>query len=211
MVSYHKVSLRLSRLQRRKLLKKHPVQVKGGKVGRGPLSEIFLNGHQMRAFRTRHGKGKGYRLKFSDAQLKHNVEHGSGFSDFFGKAVSAAKKGYSYIPDSVKDAVKDKALEYGKEVGKKLLDKAVKKFTGGSIIDDDIDNQIGQGVKRKGRGQPKKGRGIMAPGGGGIEAPGWRGGFAGPRFKGQDGGFFDNLLTGKRPVGIGGGIQAPGY
>lgn len=178
MVSYHKVSLRLSRLQRRKLLMKHPVQVKGGKVGGGPLSEIFLNGHQMRAFQTRHKKGKGYRLKFNDAQLKHNAIHGSGFSDFLGKAASAAQKAYSYVPDSVKEAVKDKALEYGKEAGKKLLDKALKKFTGGSLPPD-LD---GYGIKKKGRGKPKKGKGIMAPGGGGIEAPGWRGG-----------GFFDNM------------------
>lgn len=157
----HPIPVHLSRQQQTKLLKGQKVLLRPHK---SPNSRIFVDGRQARAFLSRHQKGSGYRVQLSPAHAHMTLQHGEGFGDFLKKAASIAQTVSSYIPDSVKDSIKDKALDLAQSQGKKYAGLALGKAGLGSV-----GSALGLG---RGIHSTRYGKGICAPGGGGIGLPG---------------------------------------
>jgi hypothetical protein len=118
-------NLNLSLLQKRKLLRGLPIQLRNEHLRCG--GAVVLDGAQSRKIRAAVRKGTGVRIQLHSPELlHHNVIHGAGFRDLLSKAKKALHHGahslHNHLQHSgVYDQIKHAAKNVAKNEGKKLL------------------------------------------------------------------------------------------
>lgn len=191
-MSYHPVKCDLSSQALKKLSRGEGVAFHKDKVGHGH-HEIHLTKTQYH----RLSKGKGIRLRFSGAQVKHNLKHGKGFGDFL---KSAAKSAGSYVAGKAADAagnllgnaakgalgsipIVGKPLGYLADKGIRAGTSALGNAAQGAINGSGIKKPRKKRVSKKGKGLAEiavrpprthlRGEGLYLPGysGGGLLPP----------------------------------------
>lgn len=196
-MSYHPTSVHLSTMQMKKLASGGAIALKKSQMGGADGKSLHLTKSQM----NRMQKGNGIRLRFSGAQLKHNLKHGGALSD----AVDWLKRGAKTIARKGVGALADRAGDFvsapiknavsvipfvGKAAGK-LAEKGIKKgFDAlGSHVAEKV---IGHGMKKPRAPRKKGGKGLFSSVGNVL-----------------DSGFNRVLGTGLYPPGYGGSLLPP--
>lgn len=116
MVQYVQRKVTLSKGQAEKLAKGKKVRLTH-KALSGGAQTVYLTGQQNRKVETRLKRGTGADIgPFEQAQINHNVQHGSGFFDSFKAAAKGAlkdlaKEGLKLAVDKGGDFLKNKATE----------------------------------------------------------------------------------------------------
>lgn len=132
-------SVDLSVLQRKKLLRGLPVQLKHANLTGGMV--VMLDPEQARRYKIAKRNGKGLRVHFrSPIQIDHNLMHGKGFKETLTKI---RKFGQKHIVPVFKKHAQKFAHEYAPKIGNRL-----KEMANETIDAQDLEGMFGQDLGR---------------------------------------------------------------
>lgn len=156
-MSYHQTALDLTPAQMKKLRMGDKIRLKASQMtGSVP---VFLTSTQVKKMNKAKLEGKGMDLSMSGSQMKHHVQHGSGFWSDIGSFFKDA--GNRVLSDVVKPIASDVALPLAKTVLTNLAQKGADKLTS---------KLSGNGVKRGRKPKTQSGEGFFDDLWGGIKS-----------------------------------------